>query len=64
MNDRLKGITRYFRSAVAAQANMGIDFKADYFSILNPYEVMQGRINPAVCQNIFAEAKKNSFDNE
>jgi len=64
MNDRLKGITRYFRSAVATQTNMGIDFKADYFSILNPYEVMQGRINPSVCQNIFAEAKKNSSDDE
>lgn len=64
MNDRIKGITRYFRSAVAAQANMGINFKADYFSILNLNEVMQGRINPAACQNIFAEAKKNSFDNE
>ncbi len=63
MNDRLKGITRYFRSAVAAQANMGIDFKADYFSILSPYEVMQGRINPAICQNIFAEAKKKAFVN-
>lgn len=62
MNDRLKRITRYFRSAVAAQANMGIDFKADYFSILNPYEVMQGRINPSACKDIFEEAKKNSFD--
>ncbi len=58
------GVTKYFRNAVAAQANMGIDFKVDYFSMLSPNEVMQGTINPAVCKGIFAEAKKNSFDDE
>lgn len=64
MNNRVKGITRYLRSAVAAQANMGIDFKVDYFSILNPREVTQGRINPSACKGIFAEAIKNSLNDE
>lgn len=64
MNNRVKGITRYLRSAVAAQSNMGIDFKADYFSILNPHEITQGRINPSACKEIFAEAIKNSLDDE
>lgn len=64
MNDRVKGMTKYLRSAVAAQANMGIDFKVDFFSILHPYEVMQGRIKPSVCKSIFAEANKNSFHDE
>lgn len=58
------GVTKYFRSAVAAQANMGIDFKVDYFSMLSLNEVVQGRINPATCKGIFAEAKKNTFDDE
>ena len=64
MNDRLIGITKYFRSAVAAQANMGIDFKVDYYSILSPNEVVQGKINTSACKSIFAEAKKNTFDDE
>lgn len=61
---KTKEITKYFRSAVAAQANMGIDFKADYFSIISPDEVIQGRINPAECKRIFAEAEKTTFDDE
>ncbi|WP_242974091.1 hypothetical protein [Anaerocolumna aminovalerica] len=64
MNDRLKGITRYFRSTVAAQANMGIDFKVDNFFIVDHKELVQGKINPAACEGIFAEAKKNTFDDE
>lgn len=64
MNDRLKEITKYFRSAVAAQANMELDFKSDYFSILNTSEVMQGQINPSACKDIFTEAKKDSSDHE
>ncbi|MBU5310476.1 hypothetical protein KQI38_00410 [Tissierella carlieri] len=64
MNDRLKGITRYFRSTVAAQANMGIDFKVDNFFIVDHKELVQGKINPATCEGIFAEAKKDTFDDE
>ncbi len=64
MNNKTVGITKYFRNAVAAQANMGIDFKMDYFSILSPNEVVQGRINSSACKSIFAEAKKNTFDDE
>lgn len=64
MQYKTKEITKYFRSAVAAQANMGIDFKVDYFSILSPDEVIMGRINPIACKSIFAEAKKNTADDE
>lgn len=58
------GVTKYFRSAVAAQSNMGIDFKMDYFGMLSLNEVVQGRINPATCKEIIAEAKKNTFYDE
>lgn len=34
MNNRLIGLTKYFRNAVAAQANLGIDFKLDTFLYL------------------------------
>lgn len=64
MDNKSTGITKYFRSAVAAQANMGIDFKVDYFSVISPNEVMQGRISPAACKSIFVKAKKNTFDDE
>lgn len=62
MNNRLKGITKYFRSVVAAQANMGIDFKVDTFSIINPKELIQGKINIKACKDIFKEATKNAYD--
>ena len=64
MNDKSKEITKYFRSAVAAQANIGIDFKADYFSILSLDEVIHGKINLTACKRIFVEAKKNTLDDE
>lgn len=63
MNNKSLEITKYFRSAVAAQANMGIDFKDDYFTEVNPEQVVQGKIDPLVCKNIFKEADKNGFDN-
>lgn len=59
-----KDLTNYFRSAVAVQANMGIDFKEDTFYILNPEELLLGKINPKVCFSIFEEAKKNPYDDE
>ena len=64
MDNKSTGITKYFRSAVAAQANMGIDFKVDYFSVISHNEVIQGRISPVACKSIFTEAKKNTFDDE
>ncbi|MBP2657698.1 MAG: hypothetical protein H6Q69_730 [Firmicutes bacterium] len=64
MNNKSKEITGYFRSAVAAQANMGIDFKVDNYYILDPKEVMRGKINPTVCKNIFTEVNKSTFDDE
>lgn len=64
MSNTLKNITRYFRSAVAVQANMGIDFKVDNFSILSPYEVMNGRIDISVCGEIFKKANKTFSDDD
>lgn len=64
MCSNTKAITKYFRSAVAAQANLGIDFKTDFFSIINPEEVIQGRINPEACRSIFAEAERTTLDEE
>ena len=64
MNSTPKEFTNYFRSAVAAQANMGIDFKEDTFYILNPDELLLGKIKPNACHSIFEEAKKNTYDDE
>jgi len=64
MNNRLIEITKYFRNAVAAQSNMGIDFKDDKFFIVDPKELVQGRINPVACKGVFTEAKKNTIDDE
>ncbi|MEL7624881.1 MAG: hypothetical protein AAGU12_15050 [Clostridiales bacterium] len=38
MQQRTKEITQYFRSAVAAQSNAGIDFKDSYY-IISPEEL-------------------------
>lgn len=64
MNNNLMEMTKYFRSSVAAQSNMGIDFKVDYYSILSLNEVVQGKINPVECNKIFTQAKKNTSDDE
>lgn len=64
MNYKTKEVTKYFRSAVAAQTNMGIDFKEDKYYIFPIEELMQGKINSAVCKNIFREAEKSTFDDE
>lgn len=64
MDNKTIEITKYFRSAVASQSSMGIDFKVDYFSAVEIEEVIQGRINPVACDAIFLEAKKNTSDDE
>jgi len=64
MSCKTKEITKYFRNAVAAQANMGIDFKVDKYYILDPKELVCGKIDQDVCINIFAEAEKSTFDDE
>ncbi|MCG8538501.1 MAG: AAA domain-containing protein [Clostridia bacterium] len=64
MDYKTKKLTKYFRSAVAAQANMGIDFKVDNYYILDFKEVIQGKINSTACKSVFTEAKKSTFDNE
>lgn len=63
MNNKSKAITKYFRSAVSAQANKGIDFKDDYFSILSLDEVIQGKINLVACKRIFEEVKTEPLVN-
>lgn len=64
MDRNTKATTQYFRSAVAAQANMGIDFKADFFIIVHPDEVIQGRIDAEKCKSIFAETKKKKSNDD
>lgn len=62
MNCRTKEMTAYFRSAVAAQSNMRIDFKNDNFYILSSEELEYGKINSNVCRTIFSENKNSSID--
>lgn len=64
MTCQAKQLTKYFRSAVAAQNNMGIDFKEDKFYILNPEELLSGKINIDICESIFQEVKKNINEDE
>ncbi len=64
MTRQAKQLTKYFRSAVAAQNNMGIDFKEDKFYILNPEELLSGKISIDICESIFKEAKHNNNEDE
>lgn len=64
MHYTTKEITKYFRSSVAAQANMDIDFKVDNYYILDPEEVVEGKVNSIACKKIFTETKKSTFDDE
>lgn len=57
-----KEMTKYFRSAVAAQSNMGIDFKDDKFYILSRDELISGKINTEICKEIFSDIKKGNFE--
>lgn len=61
MNFKTQEITKYFRSAVAAQSNREIVFKDNLFQMVEAAELLQGRINPQATQELFAEAnRKNS----
>ena len=64
MSNVTKSFTNYFRSAVAAQANMGIDFKKDHYQIISAAELLQGEVNPVACEAIFAEDRKQSRNDE
>lgn len=64
MSNKTKEITKYFRSAVAAQANMEIDFKKDDYEIIAPGEVLRGELNAMACEAIFAAAKKDADNTE
>ena len=44
MSNKQKELTRYFRSAVAAQVNMEIDFKTDTYYIIDPAQLVSGGI--------------------
>lgn len=62
MNREAESVTKYFRSAVAAQANTGLDFKNDTFFIIEPSQFLEGRIHSEVCEKVFVEANKDSND--
>jgi hypothetical protein len=64
MSNVTKSFTNYFRIAVTAQANMGIDFKTDRYQIISAEELVQGEIHPAACEAIFAEDRKQSRNDE
>lgn len=62
MSREAESVTKYFRSAVAAQANTGLDFKNDTFFIIEPSQLLEGRIHSGVCEKVFVEANKDSND--
>jgi energy-coupling factor transporter ATP-binding protein EcfA2 len=64
MSSKTKEITKYFRSAVAAQSNMSIDFKKDDYQIILPQEVLRGELNLTTCEAIFADSNKDADDSE
>ncbi|OPA73469.1 DNA helicase [Paenibacillus selenitireducens] len=57
-------ITRYFRSAVAAQTHTGINFKTDPFYILDSAELINGQIDAEISAKVFSEAIKKNSDEE
>ncbi|WP_438496807.1 DEAD/DEAH box helicase [Paenibacillus sp. IHBB 3054] len=60
MSREAESVTKYFRSAVAAQANTGLDFKNDTFFLIEPSQLLEGRIYSGVCEKVFVEANKDS----
>ncbi|WP_371366367.1 hypothetical protein SRRS_07540 [Sporomusa rhizae] len=64
MKRRTQEITKYFRSAVSAQANMGVDFKVDNYHIINLEELLRGEVTAAICEEIFVDAQKNTSNDE
>lgn len=64
MELKIKQVTKYLRSAIAAQTNMGIDFKADTFYSLSLSEILDGKVDQMVCSKIFEEANKKSSESE
>ncbi|MFV0381173.1 MAG: AAA domain-containing protein [Breznakia sp.] len=63
MNNESKKITKYLRNAVAAQANMGIDFKVDAFFKVTRDAVTQGKIDLSICSEDFAKGINNACNN-
>ncbi|MEA5024239.1 hypothetical protein SDC9_09350 [bioreactor metagenome] len=60
MDLKTQEITKYFRSAVAAQSYKEIVFKDNFFQMVEAVELLEGRINPRITQELFTEAKRNS----
>ncbi|OEF96562.1 AAA domain-containing protein [Desulfuribacillus alkaliarsenatis] len=56
-------MTKYFRSAVAAQANIGIDFKIDDFYQTNMESLIEGEIDSPICATIFQDINKKEEAN-
>lgn len=64
MSEETKNMTKYFRSAVAAQANTELNFEKERIWPLSLNDVIHGIIAPQICTDIFTESKKNSFSKE
>lgn len=60
MSRQSQNITKYFRSAVSAQANTGLDFKNEPFFIIEASQLLEGRIHSETCEKVFTEANKGS----
>lgn len=64
MNCGTKEITKYFRSAVAVQANMGIEFKKDKYYEVSLQELAAGKIDLAISNNVFEDDRRSKFSNK
>lgn len=64
MNSKTKAMTKYFRSAVAAEDNIKIDFGKDKYYNINLQELAGGIINSKVCNNIFEEKRNEKNHND
>ncbi|WP_282937631.1 AAA domain-containing protein [Paenibacillus sp. RC67] len=60
MSRQSQNITKYFRSAVSAQANTGLEFKNEPFFIIEASQLLEGRIHSEICEKVFIEANKGS----
>ena len=64
MSRQSQNITKYFRSAVSAQANTGLEFKNEPFFIIEAAQLLEGRIQIETCERVFTEVNKSSEDNK
>lgn len=64
MSRESENLTKYFRSAVAAQANTSLDFKKDTFFIIESSQFFEAKIPNEICEKVFSEANKDSEHND